>query len=63
MPKLQRKVISLSVSPSQQSGIGILASPSVRYRWSQIIPVVPTYMPLGPGKLFLFYFLKLALKK
>jgi hypothetical protein len=36
-------IVNFTVSPLRQSGIGIPASASVRYRWSRIIPVVPTY--------------------
>jgi hypothetical protein len=36
-------IVSFTVSLPWQSGIGIPASTSVRYRWSRIGPVVPTY--------------------
>jgi hypothetical protein len=38
-----KKIIGFTVSPLRQSGIGIPASASVRYRWSQINPAVPSY--------------------
>jgi hypothetical protein len=47
MPECRRTshsgIVSFTGSPLRQSGIGIPASPSVRYRWSRIIPVVPSY--------------------
>jgi hypothetical protein len=47
IPECRRKgysgIVSFTVSPHHQSGIGIPASMSVRYRWSRIIPVVPSY--------------------
>jgi hypothetical protein len=38
-------IVSFTVNLPSQSGIGIPASTSVRYRWSRISPVVPSYAP------------------
>jgi hypothetical protein len=47
IPECRRKgqsgIVSFSVILHHQSGIGIPASMSVRYRWSRTIPVVPSY--------------------
>jgi hypothetical protein len=46
MPECRKKVIPASVftgSQLSQSGIGIPASWSVRYRWSRIIPALPRF--------------------
>jgi hypothetical protein len=41
-------IVIFTVSPQSQSGIGIPAPTSVRFRWSRIIPVVPSY-GFSPG--------------
>jgi hypothetical protein len=41
--KGQSGIVIFTVSPHHQSGIGIPALTSVRYRWPRIIPVVPSY--------------------
>jgi hypothetical protein len=47
IPECRRKgqsgIVIFTVSPHHQSGIGIPALTSVRYRWSRIIPVVRSY--------------------
>jgi hypothetical protein len=39
----QSDIVSFTVSPPRHSGIGSPASTLVRYRWSRISPVVPSY--------------------
>jgi hypothetical protein len=46
MPEKKLGIVSFTVSPLCQSGIGI-PTPSVRYRWSRISPVVPSYAQLA----------------
>jgi hypothetical protein len=41
--KLKSGIVSFAAKPPRQSGIGIPALASVRYRWSRIIPAVPSY--------------------
>jgi hypothetical protein len=41
--KVSPASLVLPLGPPDQSGIGIPVSTSVRYRWSRIIPVVPSY--------------------
>jgi hypothetical protein len=46
MKKNLSGIVSFTISPQPQSGIVILASTLVRYHWSRIIPVVPSYATL-----------------